>query len=97
MAIGFYQRLGTELRMIDYYESNDKPLKHYVEVLQQKTYKYGRHFAPHDIAVREFSTGKSQTDSHLAWLVFSTQAASGRIHMALAMPSAEEAASALST
>lgn len=62
MAIGFYQRLGTELRMIDYYESNDKPLKHYVEVLAQKTYKYGRHFVPHDIAVRELSSGKSRLE-----------------------------------
>lgn len=62
MSIGFYQKLGTELRMIDYYESNDKPLKHYVEVLQQKTYKYGRHFAPHDIAVRELSSGKSRLE-----------------------------------
>lgn len=62
MAIGFYQRLGTELRMIDYYESTDKPLKHYVEVLSQKTYKYGRHFAPHDIAVRELSSGKSRLE-----------------------------------
>lgn len=62
MSIGFYQRLGTELRMIDYYESNDKPLKHHVEILQQKAYKYGKHFAPHDIAVRELSSGKSRLE-----------------------------------
>jgi hypothetical protein len=63
MFISFYQKLGTELRMIDYYESNDKPLKHYVEVLQQKTYKYGRPFGPHHIAVRERSTGKSRLEA----------------------------------
>lgn len=63
MAIGFYQRVGNEPRMIDYYESTDKPLKHYADVLSQKPYTYGKHFAPHDIAVRELSTGKSRLEA----------------------------------
>ena len=61
-SIGFWQRVGKELRLIDYYESTDKGLDHYIAYLQRKPYIYGSHFAPHDIQVREFSTGKSRLE-----------------------------------
>lgn len=60
-AIGFYQR-ASELRMIDYYESTGQGLPHYVKLLREKPYVYGKYFAPHDIAVREFSSGKSRLE-----------------------------------
>lgn len=41
----------------------DRPLKHYADVLSQKPYAYGNHFAPHDIAVRELCTGKSRLEA----------------------------------
>jgi hypothetical protein len=63
MAIGFYQKVGPETRMVDYYENTDQPLSHYAAHLNQKTYTYGKHFAPHDIAVRELSTGKSRLEA----------------------------------
>lgn len=59
-AIGFYQRVNTEIRMIDYFESSDKGLPYYISTLQSRGYVYGKHFAPHDIRVRELSTGKSR-------------------------------------
>ena len=62
MAIGFYQRAGNELRMIDYYENNNQGLDFYKKVIDDKGYIYGAHFAPHDIAVRELTTGKSRQD-----------------------------------
>jgi hypothetical protein len=37
-------------------------LPHYIDLLNQKGYNYGAHIAPHDIVVREFSTGKSRKD-----------------------------------
>jgi len=61
-SIGFFQRKGQEVRMIDYYESIDKGLPHYIQVLQEKNYVYSKHIAPHDIAVREFTTGKSRLE-----------------------------------
>ena len=60
MAIGFYQVSGLEPRMIDFYCSNGKPLDHYIQYLKEKGYNYGKHFAPHDIRVRELATGKSR-------------------------------------
>lgn len=61
-AIWFEQTIGNEIRLIDYYETHGEGLTHYIKVLQQKGYIYGRHFAPHDIDVRELSSGKSRKE-----------------------------------
>jgi len=62
-TIWFTQSVGKEIRVIDYYENNGEALSHYVKVLQDKGYIYGNHFAPHDIQVRELSTGKSRLET----------------------------------
>lgn len=56
-VIIFFQVCNNIVRIIDYYENSDKGLEHYINVLQQKGYSYGRHIAPHDIKVREFTAG----------------------------------------
>jgi hypothetical protein len=61
-SIWFVQFIGKEVRVIDYYEQNGEGLAHYAGILGSKPYKYGGHFAPHDIAVRELGTGKSRLD-----------------------------------
>lgn len=60
MAVGFFQKVGKEVRMIDYYENISHGLPHYIKTLQEKPYVYAKHFAPHDIQNRELSTGKSR-------------------------------------
>lgn len=62
MTIWFYQQTGREVRVIDYYEAAGYGLEHYACVLQSKRYLYGKHWAPHDIAVRELGTGKSRIE-----------------------------------
>lgn len=59
-TIGFIQRVGKEIRAIDYYENSDSDLAHYVKVLQNKPYIYNNHVLPHDVRVRELGTGKSR-------------------------------------
>lgn len=59
-TIGFFQKLGAEERMIDYYEASGEGIKHYIDILEKKKYTYGIHTAPHDIEVRELGTGKSR-------------------------------------
>lgn len=62
-AIVFWQALrGGSLRIIDYYEASGYGLDHYASVLDKRGYKYGTHFGPHDIAVRELGTGKSRLE-----------------------------------
>lgn len=63
MAIGFFQIVGKEVHMIDYYEAGSEGLPHFIKVLDQKKYNYGKHFAPHDIKARELTTGKSRLET----------------------------------
>jgi hypothetical protein len=62
-AIWFAQIKGREVRFIDYYEASGEGVPHYIKVLQEKPYVYDEHFAPHDIEVREFSTGVSRRET----------------------------------
>jgi len=67
MAIWFAQRHGKEIRLIDHYEASGEGLAHYAAVLETKAredgYVYGMHAAPHDIKVRELSSGKSRLET----------------------------------
>ena len=62
-AILFYQMVGQEIRVIDFYSNSGEGLTHYAKVVKEKDYVYGRHYAPHDIEVREFTTGKSRLET----------------------------------
>jgi hypothetical protein len=62
-CVWFFQFVGKEVRVIDYYENAGEGLPHYAAVLRERGYRYGRHFAPHDIAVRELSSGTSRQEA----------------------------------
>jgi phage terminase large subunit len=62
-SIWFTQDVGREIRIIDYYETSGEGLPHYINKLREKGYVYGRHVAPHDIEVRELTSGKSRRDT----------------------------------
>lgn len=62
-AIWFIQTVGREVRVIDYYEGSGIGLDEYAKVLKEKGFVYGSHYLPHDIAVRELSTGKSRLET----------------------------------
>lgn len=62
-AIWFYQRIGAQIHLVDFYENSGEGLQHYLKVLHDKKYTYGEHYAPHDIDNREFGSGaKSRRD-----------------------------------
>lgn len=61
-TIWCFQVAGQEIHFIDYYESSGEGINYYIKYLRDKNYVYGRHFAPHDIAVRELGTGKSRLE-----------------------------------
>lgn len=58
-AIIFYQIIGQEIHIIDYYENHGEGLPHYAGVLKDKPYIYADHYAPHDIESHAFSSGLS--------------------------------------
>jgi phage terminase large subunit len=66
-AIWFIQCVGRERRLVDYYEGSGVGLGHYAQVLHdtriQHGWKYGDHYFPRDIKIREFSSGQSRLQS----------------------------------
>lgn len=62
-AIWFYQTVDQEIHIIDYYENSEQNLEFYANILRLKGYNYGRHYAPHDIRVRELGSGKSRLET----------------------------------
>lgn len=65
MAIWFVQKYRSEYRVIDYYENEGEGMAHYIKVCKEKPYTYAEHFAPHDIEVRELTTGISRRQTIL--------------------------------
>lgn len=63
MSIGFFQKYGLGWRMIDYLEGSGEGLGYYIQELKDKGYIYGKHYAPHDIVVKEMGTGKSRLET----------------------------------
>lgn len=61
-SIIFFQSIGTSVRIIDYYEKSKEGLEHYVKLVKDKPYLYGKHIAPHDIAVKEFGSGMTRLE-----------------------------------
>lgn len=58
-----WQNVGSNvIRVIDLIEGCDKGLDYYAKVINEKPYVWGGHFAPHDIKVRELSTGLSRLE-----------------------------------
>lgn len=47
-AIWFHQKVGLEHRFIKYYENCGEDLPHYMRILQETGFIFGRHFLPHD-------------------------------------------------
>ncbi len=62
-VILFFQNYGHEWRLIDTFSAEGEGLAYYRSVLDEKGYLYGKHYAPHDIQVRELSTGKSRLET----------------------------------
>ena len=61
-AIIFFQVIGQTIRIIDYYEKSKEGLEHYIKIVNGKPYIYNKHIGPHDIRVREFTSGMARID-----------------------------------
>ena len=61
-SIIFFQVVGTNIHIIDSYEKSKEGLEHYVQVINSKPYQYGKHIGPHDLRVREFTSGIARVD-----------------------------------
>lgn len=66
-GIWFIQRAGREYRLVDYHEGAGVGLDEYARILTAKRedrgWIYGNHYFPHDMSVRELSSGRSRSDT----------------------------------
>ena len=56
----FYQEIGPEIRFVDAYSNSGYGLEHYTNYIKTKGYRLGKNVLPHDVAVRDLSTGISR-------------------------------------
>lgn len=61
-SIWFFQKVGHEIRIIDFYEASGVGLDHYVKILNSKPYVYGDAVLPHDVRAKELGTGRSREE-----------------------------------
>jgi len=63
MAVGFFQKVGPELRFIDFWQgAANESLLEAIKAVRNKPYVFEKHFAPHDIMTREISSGMPRAD-----------------------------------
>lgn len=63
-AIWFFQQVGREIRVVDYYETAGQGLEAIVrQAIAGKPYVWGVHHLPHDVMVRELATGRSRYET----------------------------------
>jgi len=59
-SIWFFQLVGKEIHLIDFYQDNGKSLAEYIHEVKKKPYTYGTHIAPLDAAAHEYTHGASR-------------------------------------
>lgn len=66
-SIWFYQVYGGEVRLIDYYETSGESLLSCIRYVKQwmidNSAMPGLNYGPHDIAVKEYTTGKARIEA----------------------------------
>ena len=62
-VIWFWQMVGREIRVVDYYAAHSQGLEHYAAIIREKGYRPGDDFVPHDAKVRELGTGRSRVET----------------------------------
>jgi hypothetical protein len=58
-AIWWYQVVGGEVRVIDFYAVSGADIRAIAEVVVNKGYTYGKHCLPHDARAKSLQTGRS--------------------------------------
>jgi hypothetical protein len=61
-AIVFAHINAEQVEIIDYYENTGHDIKHYLDIIEEKGYKYAGHFMPHDSKKRMGNTGTNILD-----------------------------------
>ncbi len=62
-SIIFWQfDVAGNIRIIDFYQDNNKDLAFYAQIINSKPYQYNKHIFPHDVKVHELGMGITRLD-----------------------------------
>lgn len=61
-SVWFAQEVGREIRLIEYAEWNQTPLTQIASEVMGRNYTYADHILPHDVRVRELTSGRSREE-----------------------------------
>ncbi|WP_380784004.1 hypothetical protein [Sphingomonas sp. R86520] len=64
MTLCFWQDVGMERRLIDYYENSGEGFNHYGAELTRRGYNYSEHFMPHDADHRRLGKDAKSARQH---------------------------------
>jgi phage terminase large subunit len=59
-AIWWFQVIGEQIRIVDFYMAHSLGLDHYAEIIEKKGYPKGIDYVPHDAKVKEWGTGRTR-------------------------------------
>jgi len=62
-AIWFFQMVGPQLHVIDFYENHGQQLPHYAAVLASKGYTYGEHWFPQDVRATVLGMDRTRVET----------------------------------
>lgn len=62
-AIWWWQAVGSEIRVLGFYENHGHGLEHYAAVCAAKPWPQGVDWVPHDARVRELGTGRTRIET----------------------------------
>lgn len=65
-AIWFYQVVGKEIRILEYFYSSGKDIDYYADVIESKPYQYGKHWLPHDAKAKTLAAKGKSIEEQLA-------------------------------
>ena len=61
-AIIFFQQVGHQIHIVDYYENKNEAFPHYAQVIKEKDYVIENNYGPHDLEQTEFGSGKTRRE-----------------------------------
>ena len=61
-AIIFFQQIGHNIHIVDYYENKNEAFPHYAQVIKEKDYVIENNYGPHDLEQTEFGSGKTRRE-----------------------------------
>jgi len=64
-AIWFFQVIGGEIHIIDYYYASGQPIEHYAQVIINRGYDYRTHYLPHDAKAKTLASGGRSVQEQL--------------------------------